>query len=81
MIDGTVDLSQVRMFFKGTVMILQSVVYWVYTAINCGTQENETKMAEQPVFNRIQDLMSYQIWRGQRGTQGTQSNNFLPSKL
>ena len=26
----------------------QFVVYWVNTAIKRGTQENETKMAEQP---------------------------------
>ena len=29
------------------------VAYWVNTAIKRGTQENETKMAEQPVFNQI----------------------------
>ena len=57
------------------------VVYWVNTAIKRGTQENETKMAEQPVLIKSRDLVSYQIWRGQSGTQGTQSNNFLPSKL
>ena len=32
----------------------QFVAYWVNTAIKRGTQENETKMAEQPVL--IQSL-------------------------
>ena len=55
----------------------QFVVYWVNTAIKRGTQGNETKMAEQPVLIQSEDLVSYQIWRGQRGTQGTQSNKGL----
>ena len=29
---------------------MPSVAYWVNTAIKRGTQENETKMAEQPVY-------------------------------
>ena len=53
----------------------QFVAYWVNTAIKRGTQENETKMAEQPVLIKSRDLVSYQIWRGQSDTQGTQSNS------